>query len=170
MIGDKQLARLVKQFTDSPSSRYTPEDIAITFGEARIKYEPSPIDFDAAGNVDRSIYFKLMFDAATLAAGSLADFRFVINESFNIYAIKAIQEGRLAAIARLVHAQRNTYTVEVRLLDTNGHALASGHGTFSLDLNESFTAEMREQADASERIQIAYGSLWRSPFGYMHQN
>ena len=172
MIGDKQLAQLVKRFTEAPSSLYTPEDIAITFGEARIKYQPTATDFDAAGNVDRAVYFKLMLDASTLAAGSLADHRFVINESFNVYAIKAIQEGRLSAVARLVHAERSTYTVEVRLLDAEGHALASGHGTFTLDLNEAFSgsAEPEINEDAPQHLRVAYGSLWRTRFGYVHQN
>ena len=64
MIGDKQLARLVKFFTEAPSSRYTPEDISITFGEARIKYEPVFEDHDATGFIDRAVYGKPMLDAA----------------------------------------------------------------------------------------------------------
>ena len=172
MIGDKQLARLVKRFTEAPSSPYTPEDIAITFGEARIKYQPMPSDFDAVGNIDRAVYFKLMLDAATLAAGSLVDHRFVANESFNIYAIKAIQTGRLAAVARLIHVQQNTYTVEVRLLDEEGHALASAHGTFTMDLTEQQADSIADQleTEAPQYLRVAYGSLWRTPFGYLHQN
>ena len=170
MIGDRQLAKLVKVFIEAPSSKYTQEDIAITFGEARIKYEPEFDDFDATGYVDRAVYGKLMLDAATLAAGTLIEESYVENESFNLYAMKAKRSGKLIAVARLVHAQKNRYTVEVRLLDEEGHAVASGHGTFAVSKHEFQEPhpDMLDEELASEGV--AYGSLWRTPFGYIHQN
>ncbi len=174
MIGDRQLAKLVKFFTEAPSSRYTPEDISITFGEARIKYDPMLDDYDATGFVDRAVYGKVMLDAATLAAGTLIEDRFVINESFNIYAMKSFTEGKLIAVARLIHAQLNRFTVEVRLIDEEGLAIASGHGTFavsSMKIDESQQSEDDAEEESSEDAQnIAYGSMWRTPFGFIHQN
>ena len=173
MIGDRQLARLVKFFTEAPSSKYTPEDISITFGEARIKYDPAFEDHDATGFIDRAVYGKLMLDAATLAAGSLSQDRFVVNDTFNIYAMKPLIEGKLVAVARLVHAQRDRYTVEVRLLDADGMAIASGHGSFSLG-NQSVEEKEPRANDAADEVDdsevVAYGSVWRTPFGYIHQN
>ncbi len=174
MIGDRQLAKLVKFFIDAPSSMYKPEDIAITFGEARIRYVPVSSDLDATGNVDRAIYTKLMLDAAGLAAGSLLDTHFVVNESFNTYAMKPMKEGhRIAAIARLINAQKNRYTVEVRLIDENGMAIASGVGMYTKSATimdqEAFDAS-DEQDDLQENTGIAYGAIWRSPFGFIHQN
>ncbi len=176
MIGDRQLARLVKFFTEAPSSIYSPEDISITFGEARIKYDPVPEDYDATGHIDRALYSKLMLDAATLAAGTLIEDRFVENESFNTYAMKSFLKGKLIAVARLVYAQRSRYTVEVRLLDEEGMAIASGQGSFSIgnvtiEADGSFdNADESEDADDAENKSVAYGSLWRTPFGYVHQN
>lgn len=170
MIGDRQLAKLVKVFTEAPSSKYTQEDIAITFGEARIKYVPAFDDFDATGYVDRAVYGKLMLDAATLAAGTLIEESFVVNESFNLYAMKPKREGQLIAVARLVHAQQNRYTVEVRLLDKEGHAVASGHGTFALSKHDARHADIADMGDEDTSEDVAYGSLWRTPFGYVHQN
>ncbi len=175
MIGDRQLARLVKFFTEAPSSKYTPEDISITYGEARIKYDPVLEDQDATGFIDRAVYAKLMLDAATLAAGTLIDDRFVVNESFNIYAMKPFLEGKLVAVARLVHASRNRYTVEVRLLDADGRPVASGYGSFSLSnhsLDDSDEAGLPEESLDAEESEgaVAYGSMWRTPFGYIHQN
>lgn len=172
MIGDRQLARLVKFFTEAPSNSYTPEDISITFGEARIKYDPSFEDHDATGYIDRSVYAKLMLDAATLAAGSLIEDHFVVNESFNLYAMKPFVEGKLIAVARLVHAQRNRFAVEVRLLDAEGRAIASGHGSFSVGgPTQDEEAEAGEKAvDRDDAEAVAYGSLWRTPYGYVHQN
>lgn len=153
---------------------YKPEDIAITFGEARIRYVPVSSDLDATGNVDRAIYTKLMLDAAGLAAGSLLDTHFVVNESFNTYAMKPMKEGhRIAAIARLINAQNNRYTVEVRLIDENGMAIASGVGMYAKSATimdqEAFDAS-DEQDDLPENTGIAYGAIWRSPFGFIHQN
>ncbi len=174
MIGDRQLARLVKFFTEAPSNKYTAEDISITFGEARIKYNPAFDDYDATGYVDRAVYGKLMLDAASLAAGTLIEDHFVVNESFNIYAMKPFLEGKLNAVARLIHAQHNRYTVEVRLLDEKGRAVASGNGSFSLG-DKPFDGDLsaREEGhdlDTDETEAVAYGSMWRTPFGYVHQN
>ncbi|MFK7845241.1 MAG: hypothetical protein AB8G77_08065 [Rhodothermales bacterium] len=174
MIGDKQLARLVKFFTEAPSSRYTSEDISITFGEARIKYDPVHEDYDATGSIDRAVYGKLMLDAATLAAGTLIEDRFVVNESFNLYAMKPMTEGKLIAVARLIHAQENRYTVEVRLLDVQGRSVASGHGSFSLSRkafeNEDTTNLDQSVSDEDDSEIVAYGNIWQTPFGYVHQN
>ena len=172
MIGDRQLARLVKFFTEAPSNSYTPEDISITFGEARIKYDPSFEDHDATGYIDRSVYSKLMLDASTLAAGTLIEDHFVVNESFNLYAMKPFVEGKLIAVARLVHAQRNRFTVEVRLLDEEGRAIASGHGSFAIGApTQDETPEASEEAaELDDSEVVAYGSLWRTPYGYVHQN
>lgn len=178
MIGDRQLAKLVKLFTEAPSSRYTPDDISITFGEARIKYDPMPDDYDATGFVDRAVYGKLMLDAATLAAGTLVEDRFVTNESFNLYAMKPFGEGKLIAIARLIHARLNRFTVEVRLIDEQGLAIASGNGTFAVtsmpaepgDDVQPMDDDIEEEDQVEDSKSIAYGSLWRTPFGYIHQN
>ena len=175
MIGDRQLARLVKFFTEAPSSKYTPEDISITYGEARIKYDPVFEDQDATGFIDRAVYAKLMLDAASLAAGTLIEDRFVVNESFNIYAMKPFLEGKLIAVARLVHASKNRYTVEVRLLDSEGRAVASGYGSFSLSnqlIEDTDESELPEESLRNEDSEgtVAYGSMWRTPFGYIHQN
>ncbi len=174
MIGDRQLAKLVKFFTEAPSSRYTPDDISITFGEARIKYDPVQEDYDATGFVDRAVYGKLMLDAATLAAGTLVEDRFAVNESFNMYAMKSFTEGKLIAVARLIHAQLNRFTVEVRLIDEQGLAVASANGTFAVkgvkmdDAQQSDDDAEEDPTDDSRNI--AYGSMWRSPFGFIHQN
>lgn len=175
MIGDRQLAKLVKFFIDAPSSNYKLEDIAITFGEARIRYVPVSSDLDATGNVDRAVYTKVMLDAAGLAAGSLLDTHFVVNESFNTYAMKPMKEGhRIAAIARLINAQNNRYTVEVRLLDENGMAVASGVGMYAKSATvmdeDAFDEAAQEEDQAAEHTGIAYGAIWRSPFGFIHQN
>jgi acyl-coenzyme A thioesterase PaaI-like protein len=175
MIGDKPLAKLVKFFTEAPSSIYLPEDISITFGEARIRFSPASSDLDATGYVDRALYIKIMSDAANLAAGSLIDTHFVVAESFNAYAMKAVREDtRLAAVARLIQAQENNYTVEVRLLDDNGIAVASGMGVFSIGSTpleeDASDAQHRDTEDPPDEPEIAYGSIWRTPFGYLHLN
>ena len=174
MIGDRQLARLVKFFTEAPSSKYTAEDISLTYGEARITYDPVAADLDGTGNVDRAMYAKLMLDSATLAAGTLVEDRAMVNESFNLYAMKSFVEGKLIAVARLIHAQRSRFTVEVRLLNEDGRPIASGYGSFSMGKpyeNQADDAD-EESADAPDdpTEYVAYGSMWRTPFGYVHQN
>ena len=87
--------------------------------------------------------------------------------------MKPFLEGKLIAVARLIHATRNRYTVEVRLLDADGRAVASGYGSFALSnqsLGDAEDSDLPEEALDSDEDAVAYGSMWRTPFGYVHQN
>lgn len=177
MTGFQQLVKLVKRFTSSPSSLYSPKDIAITFGEARISYNPKPSDLTHAGQIDRSLYAKLMLDAATLAAGSLVEERDVTNDSFSMYGPVDVHSTILTAVARMTHSDQGRYTVETRLLDENRNPVGSGYGTFSISpteepsLEEGETIEEQDaQADAPRPLRIAYGALWKSPIGLLNLN
>ena len=50
--------------------------------------------------------------------------------------------------------------------------IASGHGTFLLDISEAIAGghEEAHEDEASSHLRVAYGSLWRTRFGYIHQN
>ena len=177
MTGFQQLVKLVKRFTSSPSSLYTPKDIAITFGEARISYAPKPSDLTHSGQIDRSVYAKLMLDAATLAAGSLVEDRDVLNDSFSMYGPIDVHSSRLTAVARMTHTDQERYTIETRLLDENRNPVGSGYGIFSIS-NSSEDREREaehEDVDAADDAQekplhIAYGALWKSPMGLLNLN
>ncbi len=174
----KQLVKLVKRFTDAPSNPYAPKDIAITFGEARIRYMTQASDITAANHVDRSVYAKLMLDAATLAASSLVGTQVVTNESFNLYGLTDVHAGPLTSVARLVHTDEALYTVETRLFDSQGEPIGSGYGTFTADeapdVDDDSLAEVdavpEEDQSEDSSDDIAYGSLWRSPVGFIHLN
>lgn len=174
MTGFKQLVNLVKRFTSSPSSPYKPRDIAITFGESRISYVPQASDYTLSGNVDRGMYAKLMLDAATLAAGSLAEDQDVVNDSFSMYGPVDVQSNRLTAVARLTHNDQGRYTVETRLLDEKMNSIGSGYGIFSVSTTAAQPEESNEKAtdDAPHQrpINIAYGTMWKSPVGLIHLN
>lgn len=178
MTGLKQLVKLVKRFTSSPSSPYSPRDIAITFGEARISYNPLPEDLTLTGHVDRSIYAKLMLDAATLAVQSLVENRDILNDSFSMYGPSDVQSNRLTAVARLTHSDQGRYTVETRLLDENRNPVGSGYSVFSVSqVDEEAVTEERELVDQQETaddestpLQVAYGALWQSPMGLLNLN
>lgn len=179
MTGFKQLVNLVKRFTSSPSSPYTPQDIAITFGEARISYNTQPSDMTRTGHIDRSIYAKLMLDAATLAASSLVEDKDVTNDSFSMYGPIDVHSTRLTAVARLTHSNQDKYTVETRLLDENRNPVGSGHGIFSIrqtssdEVPQEETAQgsVQEREDRSSRpLRVAYGAMWKSPVGLLHLN
>ena len=173
MTGFKQLVNLVKRFTSSPSSPYRPQDIAITFGETRISYVIQPSNITRTGHVDRGIYAKLMLDAATLAAGTLAEEQDVLNDSFSMYSPVDVQSSRLTAVARLTHSDNGRYTVETRLLDENRTPVASGYGLFSVSEApiEPVSEDTEEIEPAPDRpVHIAYGAMWKSPVGLIHLN
>ena len=188
MTGFKQLVRLVKLFTDAPANPYEPKDISITFGEARIRYTAVPSDIAADGYIDRSTYTKLMMDAATLAAGSLDNTYFVKADSFNVYGVTEVDPGIITAVARLIHTEDGTFTVEARLYSVDNAPIASAHGTFSAsgipldettyeghELSEDMLDELEDLEDAEDDddrrpTPMAYGTIWNSPVGFIHMN
>ena len=126
-----------------------------------------------SGQVEHSVYAKLMLDAASLAAGSLAEERQVMNDSFSMYGIVDVQSSRLTAVARMTHNDQGRFTVETRLLDEDRNPIGSGYGVFSInhDTEELTPEENTGHEEAEEKpLRVAYGSLWKSPIGLLNLN
>ena len=168
MINERHLDRLQRLYASAPSSLYEAEDLSVSAGQARIAFQTEPEDHDAAGVIDRALYFKLLADAAALAAGSLVEDRMVLSETFDLYVTRSVAEGEMTAMARVVSARGTIYTVEAVLVDEDGHKLAAGHGVFARSAIE--LPDVPEERDEADPPAVAYGSVWESPFGLIHQN
>jgi len=169
MINEQHLNRLRRLFVDAPSSLYGPEDIGVWAGQARIQFQTEDEDRDAAGTIDRALYFKLLNDAATLAAGSLVDEHFVTCESFDMYVMRSVVEGELVVLAQVVTARGNLFTVEAVLMDEHGRKLARAHGVFIRSTVELPSLEEADE-DMNEEMGTAVGALWESPVGLLNLN
>ena len=167
MINERHLDRLQRLYAEAPSSLYETQDLSVSAGQARIAFQTEPEDLDAAGIVDRALYFKLLSDAAALAAGSLVEDHHVLCETFDLYVTRSVKGGELGAIARVVSAHGTIYTVESVLVDAGGHKVAAAHGVFARSpIKLSEPSDVQDEAKPA----VAYGSLWESPFGFIHQN
>lgn len=169
MINEQHLNRLRRLLADAPSSLYGPEDIGVWAGQARIQFQTEDEDRDASGAVDRALYFKLLNDAAALAAGSLVDEHFVTCESFDMYVVRSVAEGELVVLAQVVTARGSLFTVEAVLTDESGRKLARAHGVF---IQSTVALPSLEDADdeMSEGAGTAVGALWDSPVGLLNLN
>lgn len=178
---DKQhFSRLVRVFAAAPSSIYETDDLHVASGRARLQIQIETDDADANGAIDRSLFYKLLCDAASLAANSLVEDRLVIAESFNLYIFEPFVQGEVTAAARVVSAHGTVYGVEALLVDEDGRKLAVGNGIFSrgaVDLDEPTDApdlfdlsSEDEDDDASEGEGRAYGAMFKTPYGWMHLN
>lgn len=169
MINERHLDRLQRLYAAAPSSLYEMDDLSVSAGQARIAFQTEDVDLDAAGTVDRALYFKLLSDASALAAGSLVEDRLVTGETFDLYVTRPVSGGELTALARVVSARGTVFTVEAVLVDDSGHKVAAGHGVFTrsaVKLPDPAEPLPEEEAEPV----IAYGSVWESPFGLIHQN
>jgi acyl-coenzyme A thioesterase PaaI-like protein len=169
MINEQHLNRLRRLVSDAPSSLYGTEDIGVWAGQARIQFQTEDEDCDAAGTVDRALYFKLLNDAAALAAGSLVDEHFVTCESFDMYVMRSVAEGELVALAQVVTARDSLFTVEAVLTDENGRKLARAHGVFTRSTVSLPSLEEVDEETTGER-ETAVGALWDSPVGLLNLN
>ncbi len=104
--------------------------IRIHEGESEIV---TPIDrqhLRRDGSLDNGICFKLLIDAASLAANSVVRDVLVRAESFEVRYAHMTPAGELAARGRLVGLSGGQYLTESVVVDSEGHEVCRGAGAF----------------------------------------
>ncbi len=145
------------------------DDFVVLSGQARITFQTESEDRDAVGLIDRTLYFKLLSDASSMAAGSLVEDRFVLAETFDLYVTRSVTGGQLVALARVVSNRSGLLTVEAVLTDDQGRKVAGAHGVFSrAPIALPAVAFSDDEPSADENL--GTDSLWDSPLGPVHLN
>ncbi len=157
---------------NAPSSFYADDEVVVGAGKARVLHPIDEQDLDASQRVDPAVYYKLLSDAALLAAGSLVEDRFVTTATFNYHVTQSVASGDLHAVAQVVHARADAYTVNTVLTDGEGRVLAMGYGTYNpstIRFDEPDAGDDAPAEDEEDAIHI-YGSFLETPFGYIGLN
>ncbi|MEW6718039.1 MAG: PaaI family thioesterase [Chloroflexota bacterium] len=132
MIKEEHFRKLEHMYVNAPLNKYFRPKLHITEGQARLTLPVREEFFHAAGAVHGSVIFKALDDTAFFAVSSLIENVFVLTVSFNIYLIRAIQEGEMTAVGRVVHHGRRLFIAESEVTDNQGQVIARGSGTFML--------------------------------------
>ena len=178
MIREQHYKRLLKNYAAAPANIDRVTDMSVSSGKAQVTIDIRDEDRDAAGVIDRALYFKVLSDAAQLAANSLVDDRYVMPEFFNMYVTWPIVKGPITAEAQVISARDTVFTIEAYLVDSDGNRLAHGHGVFgrsAVELAEEaptpFEAESeKDEADEADIELIVPQVVWQTPFGRIFPN
>jgi hypothetical protein len=176
MINPRHFEKLSRLHREASPRFYADDDVIVGAGKARVAHPVGDQDLDASGRVDASVYHKMLADAATLAAGSLVEDRFVAVSSFNYFATHMVETGKLLAAAQVVHARALSFTVNTVLTDESGRVLAVGYGIYSpgpVGLGEPEAGAPGEpEAESPEVSDLfnVYGNFLDTPFGPVSLN
>jgi len=131
MTKEEHFRRLERMYMNAPVNEFFQPTICVTEGKAEVTMPVRSNFFHAAGAAHGCVYFKMLDDAAFFAVQSLVDDVFVPTSSFNAYFTRPVSEGLLKAIGRVVHRGSNIFVAESHLLDSQGHDVARGSGSFA---------------------------------------
>jgi uncharacterized protein (TIGR00369 family) len=129
-MSEDHYRRLENMYLAAPCNEIYRPRVTITEGSAEIIFDVGPHLFHAGRAVHGSAYFKAMDDAAFFAVNSLVEDVFVLTVTFNIYLLRPISEGEMAATGTIVSAGRTLWVAEATLSDDRGRQLGRGSGTF----------------------------------------
>lgn len=129
-MSEVHFRKLETMYRRAPINQRLEPSIAIDRGAATIGLDVRPELFHAAGAVHGSVIFKLLDDACFFAVSSLVEDVFVVTVSFTTYLVRPVNEGRLTAEGRVVHAGKNLFLAEAVVKSASGKEVGRGNGSF----------------------------------------
>ncbi|NOZ79217.1 MAG: PaaI family thioesterase [Acidobacteria bacterium] len=131
MSGEEHFKALETMYASAPCNSELGPTLRVGRGEAEVQMVARPSMHHAAHAVHGAFYFKMLDDAAFFAANSLVEDVFVVTVSLDVELFRPVQEGRLIARGRVLHAGRKLLFAESVLSDAQGRLLAKGNGVFA---------------------------------------
>lgn len=126
----EHLTMLKKLWMDGPFNAFFSPTVEISEGEATVSFEVEPQYHIITGSAHGSIYFKILDDAATLAANSISSDGMLLTVSFNTYINRPVRSGILRAEGKVVSQSKNLIIAESVAFDEKGREVARGSGSF----------------------------------------
>lgn len=124
------LTMLKQLWLDGPFNAFFSPTVDISEGEATVAFEVLPQYHIITGSAHGSIYFKILDDAATLAANSISPDAMLLTVSFNTYINRPVKSGILKAEGKVVSQTKNLIIAESVAYDEKGREVARGSGSF----------------------------------------
>ncbi len=131
MESAEHFRRLERMYASAPIQRfYNTTYIKIAEESIEITLQVEKKYWHAAHGMHGSVYFRLLDDAAYLAAASVERDFFLLTSTFSIDFHKPVKTGKVTAVGTVQKKLKNGYTAKAVLYNEAGEELASGSGTF----------------------------------------
>ena len=138
-IRDAHFRALEAMYLSAPINQFYRPRIVISKEQVEIDIDQR--FFHAVGAVHGSVYFKLLDDAAGLAANVLEREVFAVTASFTTHMTRPVSGPLMRSVGRVVDQTRSQFLVESIVYDHNQRSVGRGNGVFmrgSVRLADSF--------------------------------
>ena len=127
-IRDAHFRTLEVMYLSAPINQFYCPRIVISKEQVEIDIDQR--FFHAAGAVHGSVYFKLLDDAAGLAANVLEREVFAVTASFTTHMTRPVSGPLMRSVGRVVDQTRSQFLVESIVYDHNQRSVGRGNGVF----------------------------------------
>lgn len=127
-IRDAHFRALEAMYLSAPINQFYRPRIVISKEQVEIDIDQR--FFHAAGAVHGSVYFKLLDDAAGLAANVLEREVFAVTASFTTHMTRPVSGPLMRSVGRVVDQTRSQFLVESIVYDHNQRSVGRGNGVF----------------------------------------
>ena len=127
-IRDAHFRTLEVMYLSAPINQFYCPRIVISKEQVEIDIDQR--FFHAAGAVHGSVYFKLLDDAAGLAANVLEREVFAVTTSFTTHMTRPVSGPLMRSVGRVVDQTRSQFLVESIVYDHNQRSVGRGNGVF----------------------------------------
>lgn len=127
-IRDAHCRALEAMYLSAPINQFYRPRIVISKEQVEIDIDQR--FFHAAGAVHGSVYFKLLDDAAGLAANVLEREVFAVTASFTTHMTRPVPGPLMRSVGRVVDQTRSQFLVESIVYDHNQRSVGRGNGVF----------------------------------------
>ena len=127
-IRDAHFRALEAMYLSAPINQFYRPRIVISKEQVEIDIDQR--FFHAAEAVHGSVYFKLLDDAAGLAANVLEREVFAVTASFTTHMTRPVSGPLMRSVGRVVDQTRSQFLVESIVYDHNQRSVGRGNGVF----------------------------------------
>ena len=127
-IRDAHFRALEAMYLSAPINQFYRPRIVISKEQVEIDIDQR--FFHAAEAVHGSVYFKLLDDAAGLAANVLEREVFAVTASFTTHMTRPVPGPLMRSVGRVVDQTRSQFLVESIVYDHNQRSVGRGNGVF----------------------------------------
>ncbi len=122
--------KLKNLYLSGPFNAYFDPAVKVEEGCSEVAIAIKPDYFHAAGAAHGATYFKVLDDAAFLAANSMIEDVIVLTIAFTTNIVRPVSEGQMIARGKLVNQANRLVLVEATVHDSNDQLVATASGTF----------------------------------------
>tara|TARA_B100000945_G_scaffold96160_1_gene75154 strand:+ start:5255 stop:5692 length:438 start_codon:yes stop_codon:yes gene_type:complete len=122
--------QLIKMYQKAPFNIFFNPRTEISLGKSIIEIKISKKFHHSANSLHGSVYFKMLDDAAFLAANSYVEDVFLVTTSFTTYLTRPVSNGKIKSYGKVVNMNNTQFITESVLFNEQKKEIGRGSGIF----------------------------------------